>query len=276
MKKWKKVLVFLICLLFVQAPAVHLTAPVQAAARTKTGLVKENGKYYFYNSNGAKVKSKWKSVKAANGKTYRYYFSSDGSALTGTRTAPLLKKIGGKYYAFNSQGRAITNAWKSIKDKNGKASRYYFDENGAAYMGSTVSGAVIPNVVKIGAKQYAFGADAKMVTGVWVIPEKDPDKPDGYDLSKAQFYAFNFSNGAYNAKVSSSLNAVAVTGAHASILQARLSPYAGKPKKETQGESCFGDGTDVLWTYSNFQVSVFHPRNGQAEQVQGVSPKYNY
>lgn len=271
MKKWKRLLVCLICLLFVQAPAFHLTAPVQAAAETKSGLVKENGKYYFYNSKGVKIKSKWKSIKASNGKTYRYYFSKDGSALTGTKSALLLKKIGGKYYAFNSQARAVTKAWKSIKDKKGNVSRYYFGSDGAAYMGSTLGGAVIPKIAKIGAKQYAFGADGKMLTGVWAVPD-DPDNP-----SQVHFYAFNFSNGVYNAKVSSSLNAVAATGANATVLRKRLAPYAGQPLKEAKmGDSCFGDGEDWLWTYSNFEISVFYPSKGTTLQVQGVSPRFQY
>lgn len=57
------------CLLFVSTTAVCWMTPVTAeAASVKQGLVKENGKYYYYAVNKAgksvKVTEKWKTVKS--------------------------------------------------------------------------------------------------------------------------------------------------------------------------------------------------------------------
>lgn len=272
MKRWKMLLVVLACLLFIQTPAVSLPEPVQAAAKaSKSGLVKEKGKYYYYNSKGKKVKNKWMTVKAANGKEYRYYFSKDGSALTGTKKGALLKSIGGKLYAFNSQGRALTGVMKKIPDSSGKAAWYYFDKDGAAAMATKVNGAENPALITYKGKQYAFGADGKRLSGAVVILQQ----PNG--IISQKFYVFNSSNGAFNKAVTDRLNAAAAVRANAATLKSMLVPYAGNPIKETStGISCFDDdGEDVIWTYAHFQVSVFHPNNGGPDLVENVTLRYN-
>ncbi|MDO4277096.1 MAG: hypothetical protein Q4D16_25835 [Eubacteriales bacterium] len=114
MKKWKKILAVMLCLLFVQAPVISLTEPVVAeAAAVKSGLKKENGKYYFY-VKGQRVKNTWKNVKTTSGgKTTvsRYYFGKDGAAYAGKRVngmyVPAVKKINGKYYGFGVAARML-------------------------------------------------------------------------------------------------------------------------------------------------------------------------
>lgn len=257
MKKWKKLMALLLCLLFVLPSG--LNPAVQADAASKSGLVKENGKYYFYNSKGAKVKSKWKSVKAANGTSYRYYFSKDGAAYMGTKTTPLLKKIGGNYYAFNSQGRAITNAMKKI---NGNY--YYFGSKGAAVTGKINAGMMVPAVKKIGGKTYGFDAEGKRIYGVYVILDKN---------YKSYFYYFNTKTGVFDAAVSHKLRVASAEGKPAGVLKGLLAPYAGQPKEEVYEEGCYGDGKDVVWTYQNFMVGVFRPRNGSGDIVVSISVK---
>ena len=69
---------------------------VTAYAAEKSGLTKENGRYYFYRS-GKAVTKKWKTIKKNT-----YYFGEDGAAVTGWKT---LKK-GRKYnvFYFNKKG----------------------------------------------------------------------------------------------------------------------------------------------------------------------------
>ena len=91
-KKQIKMFLMIFCLLFVSTTAVCWMTPVTAeAASVKQGLVKENGKYYYYAVNKAgksvKVTEKWKTVKVTkNGKTSysRYYFGKNGAAYAGS------------------------------------------------------------------------------------------------------------------------------------------------------------------------------------------------
>ena len=104
MKKWKKLILLLACLMFTQLSAEMLTTPVMVEAATVTsGLKKENGKYYYYYK-GKKVKNTWKTV---NG--YRYYFGSNDAAYAGKveygEKVFAYKKISGKYYGFDKYAR---------------------------------------------------------------------------------------------------------------------------------------------------------------------------
>lgn len=134
MKKWKKILAIMLCLLFVQAPVISLTAPVTVeAAAVKSGLKKEKGKYYFY-VKGTKVKNAWRTIKTkSNGKTvsYRYYFGKDGAAYMGKKVSgvnvPAVKKINGNYYAFGTSARMLKGVYV-INDKF-----YLFNKNTGVY-----------------------------------------------------------------------------------------------------------------------------------------------
>ena len=97
-----------------------LPVKVQAAENTisikRTGFVKINGYWYFYNKYGKKVTG-WLTTKSGN----RYYFGKDGAAKAGIRT------IGGKKYCFTAKGKMLTG-WQTLKGKT-----YYFDMT-AGYM----------------------------------------------------------------------------------------------------------------------------------------------
>lgn len=131
MKKWKKLLAVILCILFVQAPMLALSEPVVAEAAVKSGLKKENKQYYYY-VKGKKVKNTWKTVTVkSNGKkvSYRYYFGKNGAAYKGKKSngivIPAVKKIKGKYYAFGDTGRMlkgtyyINNKLCTFSSKNG-------------------------------------------------------------------------------------------------------------------------------------------------------------
>lgn len=125
------------CLLLASVSAVCWLTPVTAeAADAKEGLVKENGKYYYYavNKSGKSVKvtEKWKTVKVTkNGKTSysRYYFGKNGAAYAGSVKAgvktPAIKKINGKYYGFGTDAKMLKGTY-FINEKF-----YVFSGNGA-------------------------------------------------------------------------------------------------------------------------------------------------
>lgn len=105
----------LLFLLLMQIFTVPLTAaPVSAAA--KSGLQKVNGKIYYYDAKGAKVRNRWKTVQRN-----RYYFGKDGAAYKG------YKKVGADRYYFDSDCRMVRDKTVKIKGK-----RYYFLRNGKA------------------------------------------------------------------------------------------------------------------------------------------------
>lgn len=137
MKRLKKVLVMILCLLMIQIPSTAVSQPcsVQAAA-VKSGLKYENGKYYYY-QNGSKIKSKWKTVttKDSKGKkvSYRYYFGKDGAAYAGKKRSGVtycftVKKIGTKSYGFDYKGRMLKGIYVSNQEKF-----YVFDSKTGVY-----------------------------------------------------------------------------------------------------------------------------------------------
>lgn len=104
------------------------------------------GNYCYVNKNGARVSKKW-----ITWKKNRYYINSKGYAVKGW------KKIGGKYYCFDSKTAYMYRNKKLISKagnvyyvgsngvrysggfhtitENGKKYRYYFAKNGRAYKG---------------------------------------------------------------------------------------------------------------------------------------------
>lgn len=130
-KKQIRMFLMIFCLLFTSASAVFWLTPVSTEAAdtgdAKTGLVKEKGKYYYYviNKNGQseKVTNKWKTVKVTKkGKiySYRYYFGKNGAAYSGSVKlgvkTPAIKKIGTKYYGFDTNARMLKGIYV-INDK---------------------------------------------------------------------------------------------------------------------------------------------------------------
>lgn len=164
----------------------------------RTGLCRyKNDYYYFDKTNGSMVKKVWVTVNKKD-----YYFSSTGKAIRNKIAAinnakycfdskgvkvKGVKRVGtyyyvfgsktgkmqfgsikyGKYYYFLNQktGRAITNAWKTMK--NGV--KYHYDSQGRRqsgwlilgskkyYLDPSKNGAMTTGKKKIGGKTYNFG-----------------------------------------------------------------------------------------------------------------------
>ena len=224
-KSLKKLLLYtmLLCLLLPVAPPPVLGVKVVEAASVKKGLVKENGKYYYY-ADGVKVKKKLVRVNASS----IYYFGSNGSA--------------------------VTNTFKNLKDTDGKKYRFYFGPAGKAVVAKKVTGQQKNMVIKkINGVSYGFDTLGHVTTGMWVN-------------AKGTLFYFE-PNGAYNA-------------AKTKPLRSAIKKYYGKkPTSETgyknvysylkkalgshkvlKGSSCMiwgntNDGyTDVTMRFTNFEI----------------------
>lgn len=300
MKKWKRIFAVILCLLCVQVPVVSEAGAVQVQAATvKSGLKKENGKYYYY-SKGKKIKNTWKSISTtSNGKkvTYKYYFGKDGAAYAGKKvngaTQPALKKISGCYYAFDSYGRmmkgtyAISGIYRTFSSSTGKMTGLV-SENGKYYYYSGSKKAVNTfKTVKINSSgktksyKYYFGKNGAAYQGKKdmfgnAVPavKKIGSYYYGFNTSARmitgtyvindKFYVFA-SNGKMNQTTTNKLRKAAKEKANAATLRSLL----GKPQKTVTSDSCYGDGKDLLLYYPNFIVSLFKDKKGK-EIVLGV------
>ncbi len=138
MKYGKTAALLLAVSLCLEAPVAVLAADSMPKVETKAvktkkkqGLKKEKGKYYYYHK-GKKLKNKWKVIRV-NGKACRFYFGKTGAAYAGKKVdgkeAPLLKRIKGAYYAFDSKGRmlkgvqVIQRKFYVFSSKTGKLNR---------------------------------------------------------------------------------------------------------------------------------------------------------
>lgn len=164
-----------------------------------------------------------------------------------------LQRENGKVY-FYQNGQKVRNTWKTVKEiKKGKSvvSRYYFGSNGAAYAGRKIYGTNVPAIKLINGKYYGFGTEGRMLRGIYVVNGK--------------FYVFDSNTGIGNEQKSAILRSASAYEKDASKLRSLL----GKPKKVKVLESCYGDGQDLLLSYSTFYVNLFRNQQGK-EIVLGV------
>jgi len=222
MRKWLFVFLFSFIALGMAVTTVPTeAAKVQAAeSTTKKGLVKENGKYYYY-KDGKKIKNTLKKV------------TKDGKA---------------KYYYFGSKGAAYTKKWKTIKSSSGKKYRYYFGKDGVAYAsGTTKSGKAKEPVVKtIKGKKYAFDYKGRALTGVQVINEK--------------FYYFNSNGKKNDSKTSKLRKAAKYEKNITTLQNLLKKYGCKPTKTKYYSSSCYGDGKDGRIYYKNFRIDVFKYR----------------
>ena len=168
MKKW---LSLLLCLVLLTGMTVS-TGTAEGTIGTEeiqTGLVEENGAWYFYDENGNKLYG-WQTIEGS-----RYYFGGyDGRAATGMQIAP---DGTGEYrnYFFDSDGKMLTGWISQGTD------RYYYGEDGARleglvqidgatyYLGPAMATGLnyIYNKETGVINYYYFGSDGKMQTG-WI------------------------------------------------------------------------------------------------------------
>ncbi|MCD7737347.1 MAG: hypothetical protein LUI07_10390 [Lachnospiraceae bacterium] len=216
-----------------------------AAATTKNGLKKENGKYYYY-KNGTKVKNTLKSVTVSDGTKAIYYFGSNGAAIVNTLKTIKVDGVSCRYY-FGSNGKAYKNKWKTITSSAGKSYRYYFASNGRA---------ITDKVKTINGYKYGFDSNSRMVTGVQVFNDK--------------FYFFN-SSGKMNSTKTTKLRKASADGTdYRTTLKKLLKTYGVKLKKTINyGRGC-GNGIDYAFVYQGFTVSVTVKDDTGSYELTGV------
>ncbi|MDD7219151.1 MAG: hypothetical protein PUI16_04060 [Clostridia bacterium] len=156
MKKIKRILAVILCMVLLQVPAATMTAPVTVQAATSCKLKTEKGKLYCY-ENGKKVCNDWRTV----GK-YRYYFTKDGCAYKADSSMSshnvVVKKIDKKYYGFDVKGRMVKGARIAINSSY-IPTFYYFSKKTGAYDKTTTA------KYRKAAKPYQNAAELKKLLG---------------------------------------------------------------------------------------------------------------
>ena len=105
------ILVLAMLILTLSGTGLMTTAVRTEAAQKKTGFIKKNGSWYYYDQKGKLAKG-W--YKTSSG--HMYYFGKTGAAKAG------ILSISGKKYCFNEKGKMLTT-WQTVNGKN-----YFFDE----------------------------------------------------------------------------------------------------------------------------------------------------
>ncbi len=129
MRKLKRILAVLLCLVMIQAPVQIFTqaAEVQAATKKQVKYSTKDEKYYYYeNGKRVKLKSKWVTVSGR-----KYYFGKEGYAFAapkeeGVTYNIITKRIGSKTYGFDSKARMVKSGLYYKLD----GTCYYFNSKG--------------------------------------------------------------------------------------------------------------------------------------------------
>ena len=144
------------------SPAADAQAKPDPAKTKKivNKLVRENGKWYYYDKTGVKVKKAWVKIK---GKTY--YFGKNRAAVTGW------KKISGKKYCFSSKGVLQKNKWVDGKFAGPDGSYIPF------------KGKPLKNLKK------TLKDKLKTLSGTWSVYVKNLKTGESFSLNNQKMYA---------------------------------------------------------------------------------------
>lgn len=138
------------------------TSPKSTSTSTgKNGLIKENGKTYYYKND--KKQTGWQTI---SGKKY-YFSTKDGAMLTG------VQKIGNKYYLLDSSTGVLKDQYTGLY-KQGNATYYFVKGNvqtgwktmkeGKRYF-SIKTGKMLTGLQKIGNDEYYFNSNGILRIG---------------------------------------------------------------------------------------------------------------
>lgn len=105
MKKLKRFLAVILCLVLIQAPLQILSQPVTVQAAAGTLVTKNGNKYYYYK--GKKQVNCWKKIDGEY-----YYFGKNGAAymaekIDGVKYNIAVKKVKGVSYGFDNEGHRV-------------------------------------------------------------------------------------------------------------------------------------------------------------------------
>ena len=131
MKRTKRFLAVVLCMLLMLTPLVSVAETVTVHAAVQTVKEKQNkntGKRYGYDENNQKVTSQWGVT--SNG--LRYYFGKNGAAYQADKDTVgkygiLMKKINGKYYGFDIYGHTVSGIRVGTPNMYDIPKLYYFN-----------------------------------------------------------------------------------------------------------------------------------------------------
>ena len=188
-------MLFVLCVMMAAMPAAIASADVTNGWDTQkthyykdgkavTGLQKIGSYYYYFNSKGVAQKNVFKPFKQ-NNVSYTFYFGSDGRAYKAAADeyyeAFVVKKINGKYYAFDSKSHRITGLWA---DNNGKV--YYFN-NGNAVLNDKVTNK-LRALATYNKKSKTLLTDVKLQFGEPINTRVSKDSCNAFDGYAAKYY----------------------------------------------------------------------------------------
>lgn len=132
MKKLKRFLAVILCLVLIQAPLQMIAEPVTVQAAAGKLVTEKGKKYYYYN--GKKQTNCWKKIG-----NDRYYFGKNGAAymaekISGVKYNIVVKKIDGQYYGFNNAGHRVQGLNLTMEGK-----LYCFSGKNGAYIPTTTA-----------------------------------------------------------------------------------------------------------------------------------------
>lgn len=162
MKKILRVLLLLLCLTLVSPVVFPMSASYAASESTKkNGLVKENGKYYYYTKDGKKLKNSWKTIKNEDGSKDKYYFGKTGAAYAAQedpdhKKVIVVKKIDDVKYGFLADGKCVSGIYC-----NDECVVYCFKSNGKLNEDKTIQLRKLSKEGKEPAKLLEFLGKAK-------------------------------------------------------------------------------------------------------------------
>lgn len=105
MKKLKRFLAVILCLVLIQAPLQMIAHPVTVQAASGELVTKKGNKYYYFK--GKKQVNCWKRIDGEY-----YYFGKNGAAymaekIDGIKYNIVVKKIKDTYYGFDNEGHRV-------------------------------------------------------------------------------------------------------------------------------------------------------------------------
>ena len=181
-------------------------------------------------------------------------FVKPASISAATKTG--LVKVNGKV-RYYKKGKVVKKKWKTIKKK-----KYYFKSNGYAATKS----------YKVKGVTYIFGANGVLkahsgsknkvykISGALYLAAPSGKAASGLAVYNGKFYYFNAA-GKVNKTMTATYQKASVYNKSAVTLLSLL----GEPLSYADYDSCFGDGKDREYKYSNFTVGTFVPSDGSEE-----------
>jgi len=241
----------------------------KSTASSKNGLIKENGKTYYY-KNGRR-QTGWQTI---NGK--RYYFSTkDNAMLTG------VQKIGNKYYLLDSKTGALKDTYTGLYKQG--SSTYYFKsgsiqtgwqnmKEGKRYF-SVNSGKMLTGLQKIGNDNYYFNSKGILQTGTFNVDaytyETDTDGRIKKKTARTGTIVSGVKSGFVNKNIANTIGGIGtIKGKLASGTSSVIRP--GTYRVDEEGNEVFINKQGKIYTRLDRGTTVL-PHDAAVNLLKGMS-----